>query len=60
MLVNVSTAGNKVTFPSPENYQPAFKFEGIVQSKGLAGTISYSSGAIEKVFLKRQQSYWDR
>jgi hypothetical protein len=60
LLIDISTAGNDVTFSSPDGYQPAFKFEGHVSQKGLSGKISYSSGASEQVVLKRQQSYWDQ
>lgn len=60
ILVDVSNNGNKVIFTSPASYQPKLRFEGEVLQRGLIGKILYSSGAVENVFLKRQQSYWDR
>lgn len=60
LLADVSTTGNGVLFSSPDGFQPTFKFEGQVSQKGLSGKISYGTGASERVFLKRQPSYWDR
>lgn len=60
MLTDVSTTENNITFSSPANYQPAFTFEGAVRQKEIIGKVIYSGGAVEKVVLKRQPSYWDR
>jgi len=60
MLVDVSTNGSKVSFSTSASSPVALKFEGEVQVKGLSGIASIGAGVAEKVFLKRQQSYWDR
>lgn len=60
LLVDIVNNGDKVSFTSPPNYKSLTKFDGVVSRSGLSGTFVYSGGSVEKVFLKRTQSYWDR
>jgi hypothetical protein len=59
-LVGVDQKGNVLSFDVPLSSNVHGRFEGTVSLNGLDGTISYPSGAIEQVSLKRTTSYWER
>ena len=59
-LVSVEQKGDVLSFDVPLSLNMHGRFEGTVSPNGLDGKISYPTGAIERVSLKRTTSYWER
>jgi hypothetical protein len=59
-LVGVDQKGDVLSFDVPLSSNIHGRFEGTVSPNGLDGKISYPTGAIERVSLKRTTSYWER
>lgn len=59
-VVEVKEAADGLSFDIPLAGERPARFAGKVTTKGLEGKITFSSGAVEQVVLKRSPSYWDR
>lgn len=59
-IVDVVEKAGVVSFEVPLASGMYGKFNGMVSSSGLAGTIIYPSSERESVLLKRCASYWER
>lgn len=59
-LVAVTETNGEVRFDVPTPGSAPAKFKGRISVSGMAGTLSYPSGATENIVLKRTSSYWER
>lgn len=59
-LVDVTNSNEKISFDVPVSENQIGHFKGSVNEKNMTGTVSYPSGAVEKIILVRGASYWEK
>ncbi len=58
-VVQVVQTGETLAFNIPLADDAPARFEGKVTARGLEGTVTFPSGASERLILRRSVSYWD-